>query len=147
MLRRLRILTASTLLVLSGVFLGAVAPAAAACSTTSITLYEDNSGGGDSITKCVNVPSLTAVPHTQSGICAAVLKFDDNWNDCVNSFRMTLSSTKCLALYIHANYSGTFSQTLHSGPQTNTLVNIQHPNSDALSSFKFFNKTGGTCVL
>ncbi len=98
----------------------AAAPNTPPCSIASLTVWEDTSFTGDSKTFCygTNVPDLRNIAHTQSGICSAFLKFDDNWNDCISSARYYENLTygnPNVCLWINPNYGGSGVRFVSSG--------------------------------
>lgn len=111
-----------------------VTPVAASCSQAYVDLWESPDYSGDGLRVCyaTNLPDLRNVTHTQAGICAAVFKFDDNWNDCINSAQyheLTVNTSVCL--YVDTNYNGNGVKFTNNGAQGNWAFGIF---SDSFSS-------------
>lgn len=78
------------------------------CSQSSYNVFENSAGNGDGLHVCypVNFANLKNVVHSQAGLCNAVVKIGDDWNDCISYASNFIGSERHnLCLYVDANYS------------------------------------------
>jgi hypothetical protein len=147
-MRRLRVLLGSMVIV-AGLIPVFAAPVSAACATENVVLYEnassDPNGIGRGLQRCVEEPNLDAVPHNFSGMCPSqFFRFNDNWNDCVSSYRVTLPANRCVRFYEHARGGGAVLATV-GGARNAQLINFGAGQNDRLTSLRFFTKVNGVC--
>lgn len=133
-----------------GLLLGTVplvSPAMAVpCGGPKVTLYENVSAGGDSITYCNGAGNadLRTHPHVPAGTCETL--FDqpgDTWDNCVSSIRITMGAGWCLYLYSGVNHQGFYRSW--GGPLDGHLQSWFATDNDILTSFRFKQKVGGVC--
>jgi hypothetical protein len=144
------------ILATSGLLTLAVAPVlagtqyAGSCSTSMNRwlAYEnaigDSSDGDDRLWLC-NVGSLGGdnldIDHNLAGICKAPAKINDNWNDCLSSFRVYIvDATRALCIYSGYGYGGTKSfKIVWSDAVASYRKNLADYNiaSDTASSFRW----------
>jgi hypothetical protein len=148
-MRTLRILLASV--VFSAALIPIIAaPVGATCANEQVVLYENNGndpqGLGDALVRCVNEANLDQVPHLQAGLCnSQFFRLNDNWNDCVSSFRVTLLANRCARFYENAGGGGAVLRTV-AGPSSGQLLfNFGSAQNDRLTSLRFFTKINGIC--
>lgn len=156
MLKRLRAIVGAALIAGSALFVFA-APAMAgtqgtACPITDsnkVLMYEntstDHSDGDDRLWQCGNNSTYDDNSHTLSGMCksAALLKTQDDWNDCISSAQVWLSGTMNLCVYTQDGYTGVNEQRI-AGPQAGTRINFQLGLADYVSSHRFV-EDGTSC--
>lgn len=114
---------------------------------TCVTVYEDQSGGGDSFATCNTSPSLVKIPnlgtHTEGLVngCNRGVNQSSSWSDCISSVRIgSLPSNQSVRFYQDTNYSG---QLLCYDVDGSHLVQLNVPaTNDKTSSFRIL---GGNC--
>lgn len=103
----------------------------------------DTSDGNDTLNQgCGNIRSnadLDATNHTLSGLCKAGVKLQDDWEDCVSSVTVWLTSNTTFCLYENPFFDDAHDVFTISGPRSQYRVNVPSYIMDAASSWKIVN--------
>jgi hypothetical protein len=146
MKRRLAIIAATILLFSNGSFpspAAAVVFNATSCSayfvSNTICFYEDPGAGGDNVLVAQSGTSsdLTGIAVTTGdhGCKGGGFFENSDWNDCISSFWIKLTSGHTYCVYDNVNFS--LLDAKFTGPMAATLVGYPTIYGDALSSFRF----------
>lgn len=151
-MKRILTLVAALAIALGGLGLAHItAPQAQAC-TYYITVYEDESGGGDSRQWCysdgvsVGIADLNTISHTQAGTCAsaALWRVGDDWDDCISSVRIMLPTNRCVVFFNDPNGDGPIVKA-RQGTGSVFLSNMSQAGVDKATSFYFGGDDGSSC--
>jgi hypothetical protein len=107
--------------------------------TTYLRLWENPSGdtsdGNDSMYQCGNVSNLSAISFDISGSCHGPFWFNDNWNDCIDSFTYWGPGNQYACFYKDYNYVGFVD---HRGTnEQGVRYDIAYSPTDVLSSVRW----------